>query len=93
MKDELKRIGDEFWSFTLESSPTNATLLGYHDYDAELEDLSRRSRTSTSPPSTGSPPQQRPSTPTRSPQTSGSASGSVPMPTMHRLIDDWVAAQ
>ncbi len=41
MKDELKRIGDEFWSFTLESSPTNATLLGYHDYDAELEDLSR----------------------------------------------------
>ncbi len=41
MKDELKTIGDEFWSFTLESSPTNATLLGYHDYDAELEDLSR----------------------------------------------------
>lgn len=41
MNDELKRIGDEFWAFTLESSPTNATLLGYHDYDADLEDLSR----------------------------------------------------
>ena len=41
MNDELKKVGDKFWAFTLESSPTNATLLGYHDYDPELEDLSR----------------------------------------------------
>ncbi|GMQ84584.1 MAG: hypothetical protein BMS9Abin07_0148 [Acidimicrobiia bacterium] len=41
MNDELKRIGDDFWASTLESSPTNATLLGYHDHDTELEDLSR----------------------------------------------------
>ncbi len=41
MNDELNRIGDEFWAVTLESSPTNATLPGYHDHDAALEDPSR----------------------------------------------------
>jgi uncharacterized protein (DUF885 family) len=41
MNEPLKQLGDDFWEFTLTSSPTNAVLLGFHDYDTELEDVSR----------------------------------------------------
>ncbi|MEN8234874.1 MAG: DUF885 domain-containing protein [Actinomycetota bacterium] len=42
MNDDLKRLGDEYWAFTLRTEPTSASLRGFHDYDAELEDLSRQ---------------------------------------------------
>ncbi len=42
MNDDLKRLGDEYWAFTLRSEPTSASLRGFHEYDAELEDLSRQ---------------------------------------------------
>ena len=41
MNADLKRLGDEFWAFSLASGPTSASLRGIHDYDAELEDISR----------------------------------------------------
>jgi uncharacterized protein (DUF885 family) len=41
MNEDLARLGDDYWNFTLSSSPTNAILLGYHQYDADLEDASR----------------------------------------------------
>jgi uncharacterized protein (DUF885 family) len=42
MNEALKRLGDDYWIFQLESGPTNATLLGYHQYDTQLDDLSRQ---------------------------------------------------
>ncbi|MEN8114208.1 MAG: DUF885 domain-containing protein [Actinomycetota bacterium] len=42
MNEDLKRLGDEYWAFTLRTEPTSASLRGIHDYDAELEDLSRQ---------------------------------------------------
>jgi len=42
VNDDLKRLGDEYWAFTLRSEPTSASLRGFHEYDAELEDLSRQ---------------------------------------------------
>lgn len=42
MNEDLKRLGDEYWAFTLRSEPTSASLRGFHEYDAELEDLSRQ---------------------------------------------------
>jgi len=42
VNDDLKRIGNEYWAFTLRSEPTSASLRGFHEYDAELEDLSRQ---------------------------------------------------
>ncbi len=42
MNDDLKRLGDEYWDFTLRSEPTSASLRGFHEYDTELEDLSRQ---------------------------------------------------
>ena len=41
MNEELKQLGDDYWAFQLKLSPTNAILLGYHDYDDQLEDASR----------------------------------------------------
>ena len=41
MNDDLKQLGDDYWAFKLKTSPTNAILLGYHDYDDQLEDASR----------------------------------------------------
>ena len=41
MNADLQRLGDEYWAFSLASEPTSASLRGIHDYDAELEDLSR----------------------------------------------------
>lgn len=37
---ELARLGDEYWALALESSPLSATLLGVHDHDDRLDDLS-----------------------------------------------------
>ena len=34
--------GDEYWAFILASEPTSASLRGIHDYDADLEDVSRQ---------------------------------------------------
>lgn len=42
MNEDLKRLGDEYWAFTLRSEPTSASLRGFHEYDTELEDLSRQ---------------------------------------------------
>jgi uncharacterized protein (DUF885 family) len=42
VNSDLKRLGDEYWEFTLRSEPTSASLRGFHEYDAELEDLSRQ---------------------------------------------------
>lgn len=42
VNEDLKRLGDEYWEFTLRTGPTSASLRGIHDYDAELEDLSRQ---------------------------------------------------
>ena len=42
VNDDLKRIGNEYWAFTLRSEPTSASLRGFHEHDAELEDLSRQ---------------------------------------------------
>jgi len=41
MNEVLKQLGEDFWKFTLETSPTNATLLGFHEYDSEMDDASR----------------------------------------------------
>jgi uncharacterized protein (DUF885 family) len=41
MNEDLKQLGEDYWAFSLQASPTQAILLGYHDYDAELEDASR----------------------------------------------------
>ena len=41
MNEELKQLGNDYWEFSLKTSPTNALLLGYHDYDTEMEDASR----------------------------------------------------
>ena len=37
---ELVRLGAEFWALALESNPLSATLLGVHDHDDRLDDLS-----------------------------------------------------
>ena len=41
MNEELRQLGEDYWAWSLKTSPTNATLLGYHDYDAEMDDASR----------------------------------------------------
>jgi uncharacterized protein (DUF885 family) len=42
LNEELKRLGDEYWAFSLAAEPTTASLRGIHDYDTELEDLCRQ---------------------------------------------------
>lgn len=42
LNEDLKRLGDGYWAFTLRSKPTSASLRGFHEYDAEIEDLSRQ---------------------------------------------------
>ena len=42
MNADLKRLGDDYWAFSLAAEPTSASLRGDHDYDAELEDVSRQ---------------------------------------------------
>lgn len=42
VNESLKRLGEEYWAFTLRSEPTSASLRGFHEYDADLEDLSRQ---------------------------------------------------
>ncbi len=42
MNTDLKRLGDEYWAFSLGAEPTSASLRGNHDYDTELEDVSRQ---------------------------------------------------
>ncbi|CAB4751713.1 unannotated protein [freshwater metagenome] len=37
---ELAQISEEYWSVSLQSSPLSATLLGVHEYDDCLDDLS-----------------------------------------------------
>lgn len=37
---ELAELADRYWGLTLEAHPTSATLLGIHDHDDALEDLS-----------------------------------------------------
>ncbi len=41
MNEELKKLGEDYWTFSLQAAPTQATLLGYHDYDTEMDDASR----------------------------------------------------
>lgn len=42
MNADLQRLGDEYWAFSLAAEPTSASLRGIHDYDTELEDVSRQ---------------------------------------------------
>jgi len=38
--EQLSVLANEFWELTMRSSPTEATLLGDHRYDDQIEDLS-----------------------------------------------------
>ncbi len=42
MNDALAALGDEYWEYTLEMSPTQALMLGIHTHDDRHEDVSRR---------------------------------------------------
>ena len=42
MNEELKRLGDEYWEYTLEVSPTQALMLGDHRYGDRHEEISRQ---------------------------------------------------
>jgi len=37
---ELAQLGEDYWRLSLEASPLSATLLGVHDHDDRLDDLS-----------------------------------------------------
>ncbi len=41
MNEQLRRLGEEYWEYQLEHSPTNALMLGDHRYDDRFEDYSR----------------------------------------------------
>ncbi len=41
MNDDLHTLGDEYWQYRLSVEPTNALMLGIHDYDDQIEDASR----------------------------------------------------
>jgi uncharacterized protein (DUF885 family) len=41
VNEELKRLGDEYWEYTLEVSPTQALMLGDHRYGDRHEEVSR----------------------------------------------------
>jgi uncharacterized protein (DUF885 family) len=41
VNQELRRLGDEYWEYHLEHSPTSALMLGDHRYDERFEDYSR----------------------------------------------------
>jgi len=41
MNEDLQRLADDYWAFSLRQSPTLASLLGIHDHDAEIENVSR----------------------------------------------------
>ena len=41
MNEDLQRLADDYWAFSLRRSPTLASLLGIHDHDAEIENVSR----------------------------------------------------
>lgn len=43
MNDDLQNLADDYWAFSQQRSPTLAWLLGVHDHDTEIEDLSRGS--------------------------------------------------
>ncbi len=41
MNEELQRLGEEYWEYSLEVGPTTALMLGDHRYDDRMEDASR----------------------------------------------------
>jgi uncharacterized protein (DUF885 family) len=41
MNETLADLADEYWRYSLEVSPTQALMLGIHDYDDQFEDASR----------------------------------------------------
>ncbi len=41
MNEELKALGEEYYEYTLENSPTTALMQGEHRYDDRMEDESR----------------------------------------------------
>ena len=41
MNEELHRLGEEYWEYSLEVGPTTALMLGDHRYDDRMEDASR----------------------------------------------------
>ena len=41
MNETLAALADEYWDYVLERSPTQALMLGIHDYDDRNEDISR----------------------------------------------------
>lgn len=40
MNEHLSALADEYWDYSLETSPTQALMLGIHDHDDQQEDLS-----------------------------------------------------
>jgi len=41
VNEELHRLGEEYWEYSLEVEPTTALMLGDHRYDDRMEDASR----------------------------------------------------
>lgn len=41
MNEKLAALADEYWDYNLAVSPTQALMLGIHDYDDQHEDISR----------------------------------------------------
>ena len=48
MTDGIRELADRYWALVLETNPTAATLLGIHDHDDRLADLSRETEVRTS---------------------------------------------
>ena len=40
MNEALATLADEYWDYVLETSPTQALMLGVHDHDSRHEDAS-----------------------------------------------------
>jgi len=47
MNDDLRTLGEEYWRYRLSVEPTNALMLGIHDYDDQIEDASRAAEDAT----------------------------------------------
>jgi uncharacterized protein (DUF885 family) len=41
LNEELTRLGDDYWEYTLTINPTTALMMGDHRYDDQMEDASR----------------------------------------------------
>ncbi|NIA25203.1 MAG: DUF885 family protein [Gammaproteobacteria bacterium] len=46
VNEELCRLGDEYWDYTMEINPTHAMMLGDHRFDEKVEEASREAEDS-----------------------------------------------